>query len=202
MARPKVHDDRLRERLLTEAAQRVGERGPDAVTVREIATAAGTSTSAVYSLFGSREELLLALLGAAADDFARDQRAVPVTTDPPSDLAALAHAYRRWGLDHPHWYRVLFGGAVPCPPEAADRVSGTMDPLLHAVARARGEDPSSATPSAGTLAQALACWSLVHGWVGLELQGMLAVTAAPGGADAAFDAVVRTSLLHLRAPVG
>lgn len=200
MARPKVHDDRLRERLLAETAVRVGEHGPDGVTVREVAAAAGTSTSAVYSLFGSREELLLALLAAAADDFGRDQQSVPETADPTADLTALAHAYRRWALAHPHWYRVLFGGAVPCPPEAADQVGQTMGPLLRTVARCRGED--AGPPSPGTLTQALACWSLVHGWVGLELQGMVAVAGSPGGPDAGFDAVVRVSLQHLRAPVG
>ena len=54
MARPRVHDDALPPRLLEVASELVAERGEDALTVRAAATAAGTSTSAVYALFGSR----------------------------------------------------------------------------------------------------------------------------------------------------
>ena len=61
MGRPREHDERTAAALLDAAEQLIAERGVDALSLREIAREAGTTTRAVYSLFGSKEQLLGAL---------------------------------------------------------------------------------------------------------------------------------------------
>ena len=75
MARPRQHDSALRESLLAQATAMIGERGLAGLTLRRLAIASGTSTSAVYSLFGSKEELLAALIQQAFESFTAAQRA-------------------------------------------------------------------------------------------------------------------------------
>lgn len=94
MARPRLHDDALRDRLLDVASRAISEHGEGAVTVRSVATAAGTSPSAVYALFGSRDELVAAVSAEGFRRFAAHLAAVERTDDPGADLAALGGAYR------------------------------------------------------------------------------------------------------------
>lgn len=51
-----------REAVLTVARDHFGARGIDAVTIAELATAAGVGTSTVYAMFGSKEGILRALM--------------------------------------------------------------------------------------------------------------------------------------------
>ncbi|WP_281445812.1 helix-turn-helix domain-containing protein, partial [Paenarthrobacter nicotinovorans] len=62
MARPIVHDHLVQQRLLAVTAELVDREGPARVTLRDVATAAETSTSAIYSLFGGKAQLLQAAI--------------------------------------------------------------------------------------------------------------------------------------------
>ena len=62
MARPRSHTEGVRVRLLDEAVRMVAADGIGALSVREVARAADTSTTAVYSLFGNKEGLSRAIL--------------------------------------------------------------------------------------------------------------------------------------------
>ncbi|WP_340697892.1 TetR/AcrR family transcriptional regulator [Cellulosimicrobium funkei] len=173
MARPRLHDDALRDRLLDVASRAVSVHGEAAVTVRSVATEAGTSASAVYALFGSRDELVAAVSAEGFRRFAAHLATVPRTDDPAADLAALGRAYRDFALADPHFYAVMFARGVRPGPERPKAVEEpTFRVLRDAVARLVPED-------AGAADVALGLWGLVHGLVSLELAGLV-----PGGDDA------------------
>ncbi|WP_028049881.1 TetR/AcrR family transcriptional regulator [Cellulomonas sp. URHD0024] len=185
MARPRVHDDALRLRLLDEASAIVSASGADALTVRDLARRAGTSSSAVYSLFGSREDLVRAVGDEAFARFAARLAAVPRTQDPAADLLGLGLAYREHALRYPNFYRVMFSAA------GAGARDGTRGPatqnetflvLREAVTALVGR-AVDAEPAAVGL------WALVHGLVELELDGLL-----PGDQPAArFTTLLRAA---------
>ncbi len=169
MARPRVHDAALRTRLLEVASQTVATGGEAAVTVRAVAAAAGTSASAVYALFGSRDDLVAAVSAEGFRRFAAHLAAVPRTDDPLADLRALGLAYRASALDDPHFYRVMFERAVPPSADAAPAVDRpTFRVLRDAVARLLAGAPDERVEAA-----AVGLWGLVHGLVSLELGGLL-----------------------------
>jgi AcrR family transcriptional regulator len=114
MGRPRQHDETTREALLAAAETIVEQNGTGAVSVRAVADAIGTSTRAVYSTYGSKEGLLVALAERAfallRDDIAR----VPVTDDPAQDLVdAAVRVFRRMAIDHPSMFALAFLRAVP-----------------------------------------------------------------------------------------
>lgn len=168
MARPRLHDDELRDRLLSRASHIVSESGVGSLSLRALATAEGTSTSAVYSLFGGKPGLLGSLYEAAFSSFGQAQRAVPVSTDPAADISAMFAAYWDWAMSHPLLYAVMFGGALAgfAPDlEQSIRSAATIDPLAAAVRRAT---------SAGLLVGdvdtiTMSVWAGVHGVVSLQL---------------------------------
>ncbi|MFC8733354.1 TetR/AcrR family transcriptional regulator [Luteimicrobium sp. NPDC057192] len=184
MPRPRLHDAALRTRLLEVASEVIATSGASALTVRDVAARAETSASAVYSLFGSKEALVEAVRAEAFDRFAAHLARAPRTADPGADLLALGHAYRDSALADPHFYAVMFGGALPGEhgDETAD--DPTFLVLRDAVTRL-GPTGRAATEAA------LALWGLVHGLVGLELTGAL-----PGGPDerrARYDRALRAA---------
>ncbi|MGW2291060.1 TetR/AcrR family transcriptional regulator [Streptomyces phaeochromogenes] len=60
---------RNRARLLEVAARLVAERGPEHVTMHEVAEAAGVGKGTLFRRFGDRDGLLLALLAEAEAEF-------------------------------------------------------------------------------------------------------------------------------------
>lgn len=140
MGRPREHDERTRAALLEAAERLVAEGGPAAVSVRAVADAAGTSTRAVYSLFGSKEGLVVDAL--ARDAFAvlfSEIDALVETDDPAGDLVDIGVvAFRRLVLEHPALYRIAFQRVVPGldgGPELVAARQRTWEQLLAKVER-------------------------------------------------------------------
>lgn len=178
MARPSTHDTALRGRLLEEAAELVDKEGPERVSLREIARAAGTSTSAVYALFGGKTELLAAVVEDAFASFGRAQEEAE-----PEGLRALGLAYRAWALRHPARYRLMFGGALAAAHEGVDpAVSlGALLPLARTLLG------TATPPPEADLRATIAVWAQVHGAVSLELAGITPHHISP---DVVYEAVL------------
>lgn len=69
---------------------------------------------AVYSLFGSKDGLLVDALAQSAVEFLYTTvEALSETTDQVSDLLDVGHVFRRLVVEHPAWYRIAFQRFVP-----------------------------------------------------------------------------------------
>jgi AcrR family transcriptional regulator len=171
VARPKLYDDDLRGRLIAGAAQVLSRSGPDALSLRPLAAAEATSTSAVYAMFGGKSGLVAAVVAAAQASFLAAQRSVAVTDDPRADLRALGQAYRDWALTNPTLYAVMFGGqAVPdceAPPQADDEGIAALRAVVERLVAA------GLYRDDGVDVITLSIWAGVHGLVSLEIAGAL-----------------------------
>lgn len=150
----------------------VARGGVDALSLRRIASGCGTSTNAVYALFGSRDGLLSAVMTEAVRSFTAEQRAVPETSDALADLLELGRAYRRWALAHPELYAVMFGGrvSVGTVDDSTARIpegplSG-MQPIVEVIERGAG---TGAMQVRDSVTAAVSIWAGVHGFVSLEI---------------------------------
>ena len=81
--RTRAPGDRSRARVLEHAAALATLEGLDGVSIARIAAATGMPKSSVYVLFGSKEELQLATIDAARENFIRHVVAPAFTTTPP-----------------------------------------------------------------------------------------------------------------------
>jgi AcrR family transcriptional regulator len=114
MGRPRKHDEATRAALRAAAERLVAEGGPSAFSVRAVADEVGASTRAVYSLFGSKEGLLVDALAQGAFEFLADGIAELVETDDPiADLVMVGVVFRALVLEHPALYRIAFQRIVP-----------------------------------------------------------------------------------------
>ena len=136
MGRPRHHPEQMSAALLEAAERIVEEEGVEALTVRCVAERAGTSTRAVYSVFGAKDGLAVALGARAFELLGSNIRSLPVTSDPAADLVEAGVAvFRRFALEHPALLRI---GVQWTPPErrlAAGFRGAAVDALAGLTAR-------------------------------------------------------------------
>lgn len=162
--------------LLAAASHLLATEGAGALTVRRMAADAGMSTMNVYSRFGGKSGVVEQLFLRGFELLASGMNAIPTTDDPLADLRACGAAYRRFALDHPTLYAVMFERVVPdYEPTASALASGlaTLQQLADRLQRCM--DAGIIRPSP-TLHAAAMVWSACHGAVSLELQQKLAVS--------------------------
>ena len=174
LGRPRVYDERAAGQLLEAAERIVDEEGLDALSVRRVANAAEVTTRAVYSLFGSKDGLVVALGARAFDLLKAALDALPTTSDPASDLVeAGARVFRRFALEHPALLRigVLHEGMSP---ELANQFRGAADRafvgLQSRIARLADHGQLGAR---GVAEAACAFDALCEGLATLELRGAI-----------------------------
>lgn len=171
MGRPREHDDRTRRELLAAAERLLDERGPDSLSVRAIADAAGTTTRAVYSVFGSRSGLLAALAVQLFEDLAAAIDEVPRSEDPVADLVRASVAgFRAVMLAHQPVFRLVFRDVVPdLGPEVTQAGQAAFGRLEALVARILGADATRSDIGDA----AMAVHALTEGLAAVELRGGL-----------------------------
>jgi AcrR family transcriptional regulator len=177
MGRPKEHDDATRERLLDAAERLSATHGWDALTVRGIAEEAGTSTRAVYALFGSKEGLeqaLHAVMFTRLRDLIQGRER---SDDARQDLINLAMAYRRWAIERPERYALAMHRFVgqarrPRSPEGIAVSQAALQELRDAVRRFHDADGPADDRDPEEVVTLLR--ANVHGLAEFENLGMLA----------------------------
>ena len=183
---PRRADPSARPALIDIAARLLAEKGPQALSARQIATAAGTSTMAVYTHFGGMSGLVREIVHEGFSRLQDHMTRVEQTTDPVADMATIGRAYRHNAKANPHLYAVMFGGSklAGFSLTEQDRHHGrytlvnvvTCAERCIAAQRFRPGDPE-------LIAHQM--WNATHGLVLLELGEYL---TAPCDADRCFEA--------------
>ena len=98
------------------ARRQLGEHGSAGLSLRAVARELGMVSSAVYRYFPSRDELLTALIidaYQAIADAAEHSESRVRRGDLAGRWLATARAMRRWAVEHPQEYALIFGSPVP-----------------------------------------------------------------------------------------
>ncbi|MDB5498008.1 MAG: transcriptional regulator, TetR family [Phenylobacterium sp.] len=184
----------FRERLCEAAERLFAERGPDAVTMRQLAAELGVSPMTPYRYFEDKDDILAAVRANGFNRFAEAlERAREGAVGAKARGSAVGEAYVTFALDHPHSYKLMFDFNQPHVekyPElmaAGRRAQKTMtgyieDALAEGLMRG---DPEQI---------GLMFWAAIHGAVILELAGML----PPGGARQLYHGLDATLMRGMR----
>lgn len=166
---PKVADPAVRTALIEEAARITAEDGRDALTLRRLTSAVGASTMAIYTHFGSMDDLRREVRQEGFARLAAHLDAVEKTGDAVADLVVLGWAYYLNATRNPNLYRAMF---MDGPIDQADCDVGldTFDRLVDGVRRCLD---SGRFDQADPVELATQLWVTVHGVVTLQLARML-----------------------------
>ena len=184
-----------RERLILDVAHaRFAAHGFAAVTMDDVAAAAGVTKPLLYAYFGNKERLYLACMERAGEAmFATVGAAVSDATSPADALRRGLHAFFAFVDEDRDAWRVLFDETLPAGGELAARVVAHRERLLALVAQtnlarlpeqhragAKTEVEATSVALLGA-AEALARWWLRTGAMPAgDAADLLIATAEPG----------------------
>ena len=163
----------FRERLCEAAERLFAERGPDAVTMRQLAAELGVSPMTPYRYFRDKDDILAAVRTNGFNRFAEVMEAARATPGSPrAKGAAVGEAYLNFAFEHPHTYKLMFELDQPHEADYPD--------LVEAGTRARStmtgyiEDQIEGGVLKGDPGMiGMMFWAATHGAVVLELSGKL-----------------------------
>jgi AcrR family transcriptional regulator len=156
---PRKADPQLEQRILDAACRLWSRGGEEALTMRGVAKAAGTTTPTVYERYRDRDDILRALrLQTRAELFATLSRT--------RSLPQACQRYLEFALAHRHAYEVLFDGFAQ-PPSLHEPWPSFNLMRLRLTQRLGG------TPRKHTRLM-LSLWSLMHGTAMLLIRGGVA----------------------------
>src|ERR1700678_2661178 len=93
--------DRTRAQLVEVAAELLATAGPDAVTTRSVALAAGVQAPTIYRIFGDKSGLLDAVIEHGFAAYLARKPPVGTDADPVASLRAGWELHVGFGLAHP-----------------------------------------------------------------------------------------------------
>ena len=193
--------DRYRNHVKDEvkhaALRQLADGGPQALSVNAIAKELGMSGPALYRYFTGRDDLLTELVLDAYADLAETLTVAGARgagLAPPDRLRAVAHAYRRWALDQPHRYVLLYRPPLPGYDAHAEQLveaaGRSMAVLLELLVDLDVEDAELPADLAEQLqgwtarlgdrvgppmaVRAIELWTRLHGFVDIEIGGSFA----------------------------
>jgi len=174
VGRPREHDEKTAAALLDAAERIVDQSGVEALSVRRVADEVGTTTRAVYSLFGSKDGLLAALGTRAYEMLGAGIRAMPTTPNPSADLVeAGVEVFRRFAVGHPSLFKIAVQRTMG-PPGLATEFSNAQlaafERLQASVARLEEADLLGGRSIRDAATQFHA---LCEGLAALELRGQI-----------------------------
>lgn len=111
MPRPKQRTPQLRDRVLQAAVDMLAEGGVAGFTTRKVAEGAGTSTPAVYELFGDKAGLVREMFFEGFQMLRQRLDELGTSGDPRADMVAVVPVLREFAQDNPALARLMFSRA-------------------------------------------------------------------------------------------
>lgn len=187
----------FRERIGAAAAALYAKGGEDAISMREIAHAVGSSPMGLYRYFRDRDAIIAYLRMQAFDRFSEKlEAAFAKGRDPFARARAVGRAYLDFALENPGDYRLMFDLSQPNEREnsalARASVRATLTVTRHV------DDLVAAGIVVGDAKQiGRALWAAAHGVIVLHLAGRL-----PKGTDvrALYFETMRLAFRGARTP--
>ncbi len=167
------HHDETSTALIEAAHAILQSSGPEALTVRRIAAAAGMSTMNVYSRFSGKTGVIDELYADGYRRLAALLQAVPTTDSISDDVVQVLQKYREFANSNPMYYQIMFrSSAVPGFAPSPDSAAVAFTCLYSVCTRvemgqARGDFRQYDDWSADEIATWL--WATAHGLVSLEM---------------------------------
>ncbi|HEY9236900.1 MULTISPECIES: TetR/AcrR family transcriptional regulator [Phenylobacterium] len=169
----------FRERLCDVAERLFAEKGPEAVTMRQLAAELGVSPMTPYRYFADKEDILAAVRTNGFNRFAQalERAYAEASGAARARGAAVGEAYLDFAFEHPQAYKAMFDLNQPHEENYPD--------LVAAGARARSTmtEYVKALVAEGVLAGdpeeiGRMFWAAAHGAVVLELSGKIPAGSA------------------------
>jgi AcrR family transcriptional regulator len=193
------HHGNLKEELLKTALEMIDTEGLDSITLRDLTQRLGTSRTAVYRHFASKEVLILGVIEKGYEHL--NLLFTPIFQDHTHSVAErfekMGRAYLDFAIEHPNLYRLLFGEKFRqereeiCDYKDENQASG-LYALIGLLTEAQEE---GIIASVNPMVQAAMVWASIHGLASLLIDGHLMMS---DNMEAIYEYSIRVLLRGLQ----
>jgi AcrR family transcriptional regulator len=196
------HHGDLSRALVSAALALVDAKGADAITLREVAAAAGVTHAAAYRHFADKTALLAAvaeegyrqLTAHVAKPFGADTRG------PKARIRTLAASSVAWALEHPSRYRVMAGPRLNEDGRFPSLEAAIAETFAFFVAEIESGQKEGVFRKEPARHLAVALWVTMHGFVDLVLRKRIAVKSTRAAVEYFEDMLLRPYIDGLKWP--
>lgn len=169
------HHGDLKSTLIESALRLIKAKGPENLSLRELAREAGVSQAAPYRHFIDKKELLAAIIEQGFEKkFQYMYDAIESAKNDPKEMYyACGLAYFRMGLKHPQHFKLMTSSEVipgPDYPGLLEKASSTFILLREMVKYCQRK---GIVGSGDPYHKAMNCWCVVNGFTALYAEGRL-----------------------------
>lgn len=158
---------RTRRAILDSARDMIAERGPDGVSLREIARRIDYTPMALYEYFPNKRALIDAVFEEGFQHFVLTMMTLPADASAYERLMAIGVNYLRFAEQHPAYF-TLIARYISVNEAPAHVTTNTFGALVAAVQACVDEGTFTTQDGVGVSEIAYGCWSLVHGMASLR----------------------------------
>ncbi len=167
---------KTRRAILDAARDMVAERGPDGVSLREIARRIDYSPMALYEYFPNKRALIDAVLDEGFMHFVTMMMAIAPDAPPFERLTTIGLNYLRFAEQYPAYF-ALISRYIAVNEAPAHVTANTFEALVAAVQACVDDGIFVEQDGYGAREIAYGCWSLVHGMANLRAVQLNGISA-------------------------
>ena len=177
--KPSYHHGNLKDALIVETLNMVEENGVENITLRELTKRLGTSRSAIYRHFDSKDTLIKAVILSGFEKLENAIASILLQeTDILDRFYNMGKAYLHFAVQNPNIYRMMFGHKVEKQREESCDINDKESPIgFHALVSllAEGQE-KNILKKEDPMLQATYVWANIHGLSNLCIDGHLHVS--------------------------
>ena len=178
MQKNSYHHGNLKEEFLRIAFEFIHKESVNKLTLKVLSDATGTSRSAIYRHFSSKDALIEEIIRKGFSDF--DNHTAPILQNQDTLLVdrfyQASKAYIYWAKENPNLYRLLFGKKYAYIREEIMSIKENSCDGFGALKQAVEEGQKSGIlKKEDSLKQSIIIWSSLHGLSSLIIDGFMDV---------------------------
>jgi AcrR family transcriptional regulator len=162
---------KTRQAILETAQALIDEKGPDGISIREIARRIDYSPAGLYEYFDSKDDLVAAVCADGMEQLSLAFKQVPADLPPAERLVELGLHYVEFARCHPEQFLMIFN-TLPSSRTSVDQPVDQNTPydiLLKTVQAAIEAGEFGITEEWAAEGIAYSLWAIMHGRAMLEL---------------------------------
>jgi len=178
MKKNDYHHGNLKEEFLTIAFEFIHKEDVDKLTLKVLSDATGTSRSAIYRHFSSKDALMEEIIRRGFEEF--DAITSPILLDQNEPLVDrfyhTSKVYVDWAKENPNLYRLLFGRKYAYIREEILSIKEESCDAFGALKKAVEEGQAKGIlKKEDSLRQSVVIWASLHGLSSLIIDGFMDV---------------------------
>ncbi|MDH4199469.1 MAG: TetR/AcrR family transcriptional regulator [Spirochaetia bacterium] len=174
-SRPTYHHKNLKDEIILETLNYIGEKGFETLSLREISSRIGVAHTAIYHYYKNKQDLLADVATIQFQNFVNDvkQKNTKLLHEPYAQLFSYGNLYIQYALHHGNIFKLMLGKQPFDLVRYPDLIKVSGGALQYLVDLVKKCQEAGIVKKGDPLQISLGIWSITHGYAMLLLDNRI-----------------------------